>query len=204
MKDVFEFDSVEETFSIVHSGVIDDEIDSLTREAHQLTIEQESRYAQDETVQASNLQREFDNPVSESEDDAEDNSIIKQLKERRKQLEQDLLKAIPSTPNIYPRKAKKDEKKEKLNELREQVVPGATPLVIDTNCFIGELANVKKVIECAKWQIIIPLVGTLSFSIPVLLLLSFNICQKSHHRIGRLAIKSFDVRHKCAGSPCLS
>ncbi|CAO3657905.1 unnamed protein product [Umbelopsis ramanniana] len=158
MKEVFEFDSVEETFSIVHSGVIDDDLDSITIEAQQLTIEQESRNAQDETVQAPLLQRESNHPVSESEDDAEENSIIKQLKERRKQLEQDLLKASPSTSTIYPRKAKKDEKKEKLNELREQVVPGATPLVIDTNCFIGELANVKKVIECAKWQVIIPLV----------------------------------------------
>lgn len=162
MKEVFEFDSVEETFSIVHSGVIDDDLDSITIEAQQLTIEQESRNAQDETVQAPLLQRESNHPVSESEDDAEENSIIKQLKERRKQLEQDLLKASPSTSTIYPRKAKKDEKKEKLNELREQVVPGATPLVIDTNCFIGELANVKKVIECAKWQVIIPLVGKLS------------------------------------------
>ncbi|KAG2181784.1 hypothetical protein INT44_008599 [Umbelopsis vinacea] len=158
MKEVFEFDSVEEIFSIVHSSVIDDDLNTATKQTGQLTIEQEARNTQDETNQAPILQQESNHPLSESEDDAEENSIIRQLKERRKQLEQDLLKASPSIPNIYPRKAKKDEKKEKMNELREQVVPGATPLVIDTNCFIGELANVKKVIQCAKWQIIIPLV----------------------------------------------
>jgi hypothetical protein len=180
MKEVFEFDSVEEIFSIVDSGVIDDDLNPVTRQTRQLTIEQETQTSQDVAVQAPILQQESNHPLSESEDDAEENSIIQQLKERRKQLEQDLLKASPSTRNKSPRKPKKDEKKEKFNELREQVVPGATPLVIDTNCFIGELANVKKVIQCAKWQIIIPLVGALSFYI---LILSFsvvvNILQKS-------------------------
>jgi hypothetical protein len=170
MKEILNFDSVEEIFSIANAGVLNNDLNHIVEETQQIAIEAEEILdIQDQDLLSQNLQKESNHPLSESEDDAEENSIIQQLKERRKQLEQDLLNASPSTPHISARKAKKDEKKEKLNELREQVVPGATPLVIDTNCFIGELANVKKVIESAKWQVIIPLVGKLLFYIVLLL-----------------------------------
>lgn len=165
MSDLLRFDTVEEIFSIAQNTVLDNDVDLVNTKTSNLALDAKLYLeSQDSDDQPRELQQQtVADSFSEGEDDAEENSIIQQLKTRRMQLEQDLLKASPHSPHPNIRKARKDEKQERINELREQVVPGITPLVIDTNCFIGDLSNVKKVIQCAKWQIIIPLVGKCTF-----------------------------------------
>ena len=165
MSDLLRFDTVEEIFSIAQNTVLDNDMDLVNTKTSNVALDAKLYLEpQDSDDQPTDLQQQtVADSFSEGEDDAEGNSIIQQLKTRRMQLEQDLLKASPHSPHTNIRRARKDEKQERINELREQVVPGITPLVIDTNCFIGDLSNVKKVIHCAKWQIIIPLVGKCIF-----------------------------------------
>jgi hypothetical protein len=165
MSDLLRFDTVEEIFSIAQNTVLDNDMDLVNTKTSNVALDAKLYLEpQDSDDQPTDLQQQtVADSFSEGEDDAEGNSIIQQLKTRRMQLEQDLLKASPHSPHSNIRRARKDEKQERINELREQVVPGITPLVIDTNCFIGDLSNVKKVIQCAKWQIIIPLVGKCIF-----------------------------------------
>lgn len=161
MSDLLSFDTVEEVFSILEISRPIDEMERVISRTNDIALESSQRLEeQDNEHPSSGLALDAD-AEDDAEDDAEENSIIQQLKARRKQLEQDLLKAKPPSAHQKIRKARKDEKLERMNELREQVVSGTTPLVVDTNCFIGDLANVKTIIQCAKWQIIIPLVGKL-------------------------------------------
>jgi len=158
MSDLLSFDTVEEVFSILEISRPVDEMERVISRTNDIALESSQRLEeQDNEHPSSGLALDAD-AEDDAEDDAEENSIIQQLKARRKQLEQDLLKAKPPSAHQKIRKARKDEKLERMNELREQVVSGTTPLVVDTNCFIGDLANVKTIIQCAKWQIIIPLV----------------------------------------------
>lgn len=160
MPDILCFDTVEETFYLSHHAA-DKELENMTAKTETISLEDE-KPLKSESMTESEPYLEASEPVvghlSESEEEAEENSIIQQLKARRKQLEQDLISANSSTPQQNAQKSRKEEKLQKINELKEQVVPGLTHLVIDTNCFIGDLANIKKLVKSGKWQIVVPLV----------------------------------------------
>lgn len=40
-----------------------------------------------------------------------------------------------------------------------RIVPGYTSIIVDTNCLIGDLEIVKKVIQSEKWVVIVPSIG---------------------------------------------
>jgi hypothetical protein len=163
MPDIFCFDTVEEIFYLTRHAV-DKEMENIKSKTYTISLEGETPLnAESTTEKETNLQapEAVVGHISESEEEAEENSIIQQLKARRKQLEQDLLSASSSSPQQNSRKSRREEKLEKINELKEQVVPGLTHLVIDTNCFIGDLSNIKKLVKSGKWQIVVPLVGEL-------------------------------------------
>ncbi|KAG2185018.1 hypothetical protein INT43_000931 [Umbelopsis isabellina] len=160
MPDIFCFDTVEETFYLSHHTA-DKELENMISKTGTTILEDEKPLnSESMTERETNLETSgaVVGHISESEEEAEENSIIQQLKARRKQLEQDLLKASSSTPQQNVQKTRREEKLQKINELKEQVVPGLTHLVIDTNCFIGDLANIKKLVKSGKWQIVVPLV----------------------------------------------
>ncbi|KAJ2958641.1 hypothetical protein NQZ79_g5832 [Umbelopsis isabellina] len=160
MSDIFCFDTVEEKFYLSHHTA-DKEIENMTSKTGTIILEDEKPLIPEViTERETNMEASgaVVGHISESEEEAEENSIIQQLKARRTQLEQDLLSASSSTPQQNTRKSRREEKLEKINELKEQVVPGLTHLVIDTNCFIGDLANIKKLVKSGKWQIVVPLV----------------------------------------------
>jgi hypothetical protein len=51
------------------------------------------------------------------------------------------------------------EREARLNRIREKVIPGQTVLVLDTNCFIGHIDAIRRLIQGGSWSIVIPLVG---------------------------------------------
>ncbi|CAG8506364.1 8390_t:CDS:2 [Paraglomus occultum] len=50
------------------------------------------------------------------------------------------------------------QKSSRKNATTSRIRPGITCLVIDTNCFIGDLRMMKEIIQCEKWTVIVPLV----------------------------------------------
>ncbi|KAI8373625.1 hypothetical protein EDC96DRAFT_438043 [Choanephora cucurbitarum] len=100
-------------------------------------------------------QVELDDDDQENDDD----DIMTQLKKRREQLQ-----AIVTTAEAeqhygfrrLPTRVK--EREARLNYLRECIIPGKTILVLDTNCFIGHIDHVKKLLQSQTWSVIVPLV----------------------------------------------
>ncbi|CAG8605694.1 870_t:CDS:2, partial [Diversispora eburnea] len=93
----------------------------------------------------------------------DDDEGIKELKSRRQELE-NLLAATRN--NIYSSSAhkhpvndaKKKESSKKTKSPLLRIVPGYTILVVDTNCLVGDLNMVKKIIYNDSWVVVIPLV----------------------------------------------
>lgn len=96
---------------------------------------------------------EFDDQQNEGDD------IMTQLKKRREQLQSIVASAEQEERFGYRRlPARAKEREIRLNYLRECIISGKTILVLDTNCFIGHIDHVQKLLQSKKWSVIVPLV----------------------------------------------
>ncbi|RCH87414.1 hypothetical protein CU098_006626, partial [Rhizopus stolonifer] len=154
------YDPVEEMFTVSRS--IEERMSELEIEetkAASMPLEEEQKEIPMVTIE------EMDDDVllsSETElDDTQDgdDDIMTQLKKRREQLQSIVATAEAEERHGFrrlPGRAK--EREARLNYLRECIIPGKTILVLDTNCFIGHIDHVKKLLQSQKWSVIVPLV----------------------------------------------
>lgn len=97
--------------------------------------------------------------------DSDDDDMVGQLKKRRQHLQSMLATMTQEKKHadtygyqkLYMTRGK--EREARLNRIREKVIPGQTVLVLDTNCFIGHIDAIRKLIQGGSWSIVIPLVG---------------------------------------------
>ncbi|CAO3597155.1 unnamed protein product [Absidia cylindrospora] len=97
-------------------------------------------------------------------DDDDDDDMMGQLKKRRQHLQSMLATmteekrhaATYGYQKLTMRRGK--EREVRLNRIREKVIPGQTVLVLDTNCFIGHMDAIRRLIQGGAWPIVIPLV----------------------------------------------
>jgi hypothetical protein len=57
------------------------------------------------------------------------------------------------------KKSKKVKRTASGKNFLNRIVPGYTTIIVDTNCLIGDLDIVKKVIQSEKWVVIVPSIG---------------------------------------------
>lgn len=169
MSHVFCYDPVLEMF-VVNKG-LEDEIDTHQPDNDhvQSPISNVSQEMEDDISKESQLVptiEAMDDAVlfsneNDSVDEDGDDDMLTQLKKRREQL-QAMLTTTSGTTTNHPRAlGRLKEREARLNRLRERVIPGQTVIVLDTNCFIGHIDHVQRLIQSNKWSIVIPLVGKL-------------------------------------------
>ncbi|KAG0178760.1 hypothetical protein DFQ28_003803 [Apophysomyces sp. BC1034] len=163
MKGLIYYDPVQETFSVAKdvqenmSQFNTTEDDSAHETENLDDLEDKSNLAatlleMDDAVLLSN-----DTDAVDEEEEGDD--MLTQLKKRREQLQLMLTAAAKENPHGYRQlPSRMKEREARLNYLRDRVVPGQTVLVLDTNCFIGHLDHIKRLIASAKWLIVVPLV----------------------------------------------
>ncbi|CAH1763876.1 9022_t:CDS:2 [Entrophospora sp. SA101] len=95
---------------------------------------------------------EVNNKLSDEGDDE-----IKELKTRRQELENMLATKYKGTLN-NSQQQKSTTQKKTASSLLSKIVPGFTTLVVDTNCLVGDLNLVKKIIQSDNWTVVVPLV----------------------------------------------
>lgn len=125
----------------------------------------ESLYDDEEVQEVPTMIAEMDDDVLLStekadlnEEEEEEDDIMTQLKKRREQLQLMVASEARGTGQRRCLPVRVKEREARLNYLRERILPNKTVLVLDTNCFIGHLDHIKKLMESEKWTIIVPLV----------------------------------------------
>ncbi|CAG8448192.1 1651_t:CDS:2 [Dentiscutata heterogama] len=105
-----------------------------------------------------------DNEYTSDHIESEDEGIM-ELKSRRQELENLLATTRESFrgPSVQKFSSKNSRKytphaMKKVSALPSRVVAGYTTIVIDTNCLVGDLNMVKKIIQSNNWVVVIPLV----------------------------------------------
>ncbi|KAI9023877.1 hypothetical protein CLU79DRAFT_718634 [Phycomyces nitens] len=163
MSHLFEYDPVYEKFIPVKYE--QDGIDTEENlEVEYPPLMAETNGGMDQMVTLKTALAEMDDAVLLSNetdplDEDEDDPIVTQLKKRREQLQTMLVAANEQKRYGYrklPTQVK--EREARMNHLREHVIPGKTVLILDTNCFIGHLENIKNLFAANKWLIVVPLV----------------------------------------------
>ncbi|KAI7884544.1 hypothetical protein K492DRAFT_142709 [Lichtheimia hyalospora FSU 10163] len=166
MSHVFCYDPVLEMF-VVDKGLEEqismhqqdnDHVQSPISDANQETendINNESPLAP--TIEAMDDAVLFSNE-NDSVDEDGDDDMLTQLKKRREQLQAMLTTTSGINTNHRRALGRLKEREARLNRLRERVIPGQTVIVLDTNCFIGHIDHVQRLIQSNKWSIVIPLV----------------------------------------------
>ncbi|KAI9247843.1 hypothetical protein BY458DRAFT_590769 [Sporodiniella umbellata] len=158
------FDPVDQIFCLSPS-VKDRILEQIEKE----TEKEVDSYKVDDTGEDEEEAQEIPAIIAEMDDDVllstervdlneEEDDIVAQLKKRKEQLQS--MVAI-GTQELSQRRrlpVRVKEKEARLDYLRGCVLPDKTVLVLDTNCFIGHLDRVKKLISSEKWTIIVPLV----------------------------------------------
>ncbi|KAG2210352.1 hypothetical protein INT47_003337 [Mucor saturninus] len=163
LDDILYYDPVEEIFTV-----------SKTVEERAFALDQEFNLSQSKDQHTENLydEEQVVATIAEMDDDVllssetecfdeknEGDDIMTQLKKRREQLQSIVASAEKEERFGYRRlPARAKEREARLNYLRECIIPGKTILVLDTNCFIGHIDHVQKLLESKKWTIIVPLV----------------------------------------------
>ncbi|KAI9274920.1 hypothetical protein EDC94DRAFT_509841 [Helicostylum pulchrum] len=161
LDDILYYDPVEEIFTV--SKQVEERATALDHEINLNQAKQDvDDYLYDEPVTTI---AEMDDDVllsSETEyfdEKSEGDDIMTQLKKRREQLQSIVASAEQEERFGYRRlPARAKEREVRLNHLRQCIIPGKTILVLDTNCFIGHIDHVRKLLESKKWTIIVPLV----------------------------------------------
>ncbi|KAG2235519.1 hypothetical protein INT48_003082 [Thamnidium elegans] len=161
LDDILYYDPVEEIFTVFKQ--VEERATALDHEINLNQTKQDvDDYLYDEPVTTI---AEMDDDVllsSETEcfdEKSEGDDIMTQLKKRREQLQSIVASAEQEERFGYRRlPARAKEREARLNHLRQCIIPGKTILVLDTNCFIGHIDHVRKLLESKKWTIIVPLV----------------------------------------------
>ncbi|KAI8387366.1 hypothetical protein BD560DRAFT_382241 [Blakeslea trispora] len=131
--------------------------------------------------------------LDDDDQDNDDDDIMTQLKKRREQLQ-----AIVTTAEVeeqygfrrLPGRIK--EREARLNYLRECIIPGKTILVLDTNCFIGHIDHVRKLLQSQKWPVIVPLV----------VVTELDGLRTNPHRLGSVAQQGIELlEHMLSSKP---
>lgn len=172
MDDILYYDPVEEVFTV-----------SKTVEERAYALDHDVNLSQSKDHCAENLydEEQVVTTIAEMDDDVllsseteysdeknEGDDIMTQLKKRREQLQSIVASAEQEERFGYRRlPARAKEREARLNYLRECIIPGKTILVLDTNCFIGHIDHVQKLLESKKWSIIVPLVGKIKSKITI-------------------------------------
>ncbi|RIA85715.1 hypothetical protein C1645_781251 [Glomus cerebriforme] len=149
----FDFDVKRNSFTVssdLITNLESDEINDIVQKTVELFVED------DENDVLNYTEPNFE----EVEFEEHNNEGIMELKSRRQELEA-LLAA--SRNNIHSSKAKSPAKKAKKvkrtaseKNIFYRIVPGYTTIIVDTNCLIGDLEIVKKIIQSEKWIVIVP------------------------------------------------
>lgn len=164
------YDPVEEIFTISKSVeeravALANEVANSTHKLDQVADNLYDEIQEDNSLIGTTTIAEMDDDVllsSETgfDEQNEGDDFMTQLKKRREQLQSIVVSSEAEERFGYRRlPARAKEREARLNYLRECIIPGKTILVLDTNCFIGHLDLVKKLLKCQKWSIIVPLVG---------------------------------------------
>lgn len=164
------YDPVEEIFTISKSVekravALANEVANSTQKLDQIADNLYDEIQEDNSLIGTTTIAEMDDDVllsSETgfDEQNEGDDFMTQLKKRREQLQSIVVSSEAEERFGYRRlPARAKEREARLNYLRECIIPGKTILVLDTNCFIGHLDLVKKLLKCQKWSIIVPLVG---------------------------------------------
>lgn len=164
------YDPVEEIFTISKSVeeravALANEVANSTQKLDQIADHLYDEIQEDSSLIGTTTIAEMDDDVLLSnetgfDEQNEGDDFMTQLKKRREQLQSIVVSSEAEERFGYRRlPARAKEREARLNYLRECIIPGKTILVLDTNCFIGHLDLVKKLLKCQKWSIIVPLVG---------------------------------------------
>ncbi|CAB4406875.1 unnamed protein product [Rhizophagus irregularis] len=150
-----DFDVKRDSFTVssdLNANAESDEIKEIEQQTAELSIEEDD---DDAILSTEPSFGEVDGEYSE-----DNNEGIMELKSRRQELEA-LLAA--SRNNMHSSKSKSSAKKLKKvkrtvsgKNFLNRIVPGYTSIIVDTNCLIGDLEIVKKVIQSEKWVVIVP------------------------------------------------
>ncbi|CAG8549996.1 4271_t:CDS:2 [Acaulospora morrowiae] len=129
--------------------------DSVTKESqmsNKFLSEENTLSERAETIEIEDEESEVD---SHDEDDEE----IKELKSRRQELENLLVASRSnSSSKQRPLSVSKVQQQVVSKKTLSRIVPGYTTLVVDTNCLVGDLVMVKKIICSDNWVVVVPLV----------------------------------------------
>jgi rRNA-processing protein FCF1 len=184
LDDILYYDPVEEIFTLSKS--VEERMFELEKE-HETETTKPMEEDDDEEEEESDIIMtsiaEMDDDVllsSETEIDEpnEGDDIMTQLKKRREQLQSIVASAEAEERYGYRRLPNRVKEREaRLNYLRERIIPGKTILVLDTNCFIGHIDYVQKLLNAQKWSIIVPLV----------VVTELDGLKTNTHRLGRVA-----------------
>lgn len=170
MGNILHYDAVHEVFTVskdVEEKLVSDHMKHSSTLAKDMAKheeeEDEELYGDIEmtgTISAMDDDVLLSNDTDYSVDDDEDDDIMTQLKKRREQLQSMIVISEKEQQAGYHRlPTRVKERKAKLNYLKQHIIPGKTVLVLDTNCFIGHIDLVTKLVHSAKWSIVVPLVG---------------------------------------------
>ncbi|GBC10647.1 hypothetical protein RclHR1_00980024 [Rhizophagus clarus] len=149
------FDAERDSFAVssdLNANAESDEIKEIVQQTVELSIENDE---DDVFLPTEPAFEEVDEEYSE-----DNNEGIMELKSRRQELEALL---ATSRNNLHSSKTKSSAKKFKKvkrtasgKNVLNKIVPGYTTIIVDTNCLIGDLEIVKKVIRSEKWVVIVP------------------------------------------------
>ncbi|KAI8891436.1 hypothetical protein K501DRAFT_319415 [Backusella circina FSU 941] len=165
LENVLHYDAVHETFTVskdLEEKLVLNHQKQSSAIAKNLAEQEEVLYGDIEmtdTISAMDDDVLLSNDTDYSVDDDEDDDIMTQLKKRREQLQSMIVINEKEQQAGYHRlPARVKERKARLDYLRQHILPGKTVLVLDTNCFIGHIDLVTKLVNSAKWSIVVPLV----------------------------------------------
>ncbi|KAI7872751.1 hypothetical protein BDF14DRAFT_1716361 [Spinellus fusiger] len=162
MHHVLKFNPVDETFTIKkpHRREVEKKETLVDTETLPTVVENpvmEKKSASSSRVPFHAPAMPKDTKIQEEEEEVD--PTVMELKKRREQLQSMLVVANEERRFGYRKLSSPAKDRElRLSRLSERVLPGKTVLILDTNCFIGQLADIVTLFEANKWLIVVPLV----------------------------------------------
>ncbi|CAG8495753.1 7783_t:CDS:2 [Ambispora leptoticha] len=150
----FEFDEKLDFFS---------SLSELDEDVKEVKTEPELLFENDLSEQRqSDWAEEVEHVIQKELSDQEEDENIKELKARRASLEMKTAALIDS--RVTPKKSHLNEKKTEITPMKKKspkpaskILPGYTTLIVDTNCLVGDLHAVKRIIKSEKWNVVVPM-----------------------------------------------
>ncbi|CAG8461437.1 11868_t:CDS:2 [Ambispora gerdemannii] len=130
----------------------------LDEDVKDTKIKSELLFENELSQSKSDWAEEVENVIQKELSDQEEDENIKELKARRANLEMKTAALIDS--RVTPKKSHVNEKKTELIPIKKspksasKILPGYTTFIVDTNCLVGDLYSVKKIIKSEKWNVL--------------------------------------------------